>query len=282
VTPRSPYHGNGVKEKGMPTWNSDQYLKFAAERTQPAFDLAARVAVDAPARVVDLGCGPGNSTAVVARRWPGAQVTGVDTSAAMLAAARKESPAVTWVEADISAWAEAHRTERTKEESRYEVVFSNAALQWVPDHATLLPRLLHAVADGGALAFQVPANFDAAPHRLMRELAATETWRSHFPTPPREWHVHAPEFYYDVLAPGSARLDLWTTDYLHVLDGVDGIVEWYRGTGLRPWLEALPDEAVRARFLTEYRALLAPHFPIRTDGRVLFPFKRLFVVAYRT
>lgn len=257
----------------MPTWSSDQYLKFAAERTQPAVDLAARIALPAPARVIDLGCGPGNSTAVLAQRWPAASITGLDSSPAMIAAAQKDRAHFTWLTGDIATWPDLRGP-------AYDVIFSNAAYQWVPDHASLLPRLLRRVAPGGALAFQVPANFDAPPHRLMRELAATSAWRTYFPTAPREWHTHAPDFYYDTLAPLAAHVDLWTTDYFHILPGVDGIIEWYRGTGLRPWLEALPDDATRQKFLADYRALLVPYFPPQADGRVLFPFHRLFVIAY--
>lgn len=256
----------------MPSWNSDQYLKFAAERTRPALDLAARVALDAPARVIDLGCGPGNSTAIAARRWPGAALAGLDSSPGMLAAARQEFPHGTWIDGDIATW---------KADTPCDVVFSNAALQWVPDHRREFPRLLAQVAPGGALAVQMPANADAPPHRLMRELAASAAWRAFFPVPPREWHVHPPEFYYDILAPHASRLDLWATDYFHVLAGLDSIIEWYRGTGLRPWLDALPDDATREQFLGAYRARLVPYFPTRADGRVLFPFRRLFLVAYR-
>lgn len=256
----------------MPSWNSDQYLKFARERTQPALDLAARVNIDSPARVIDLGCGPGNSTAVLAQRWPGAALAGLDNSAAMLATARKDLPAANWIEGDIARWCA---------DNPFDVVFSNAALQWVPDHRREFPRLLQQVAPDGALAVQMPANFDAPPHRLMRELATSPTWRGHFSTLPREWHVHPPEFYYDILAPHAARVELWTTDYFHVLDGLDGIVEWYRGTGLRPWLDALPDDATRTNFLGAYRARLVPYFPERAGGKVLFPFRRLFVIARR-
>ena len=256
----------------MPTWDSAQYLRFANERTQPAIDLAARVAIESPARVIDLGCGPGNSTAVAARRWPGAAITGLDSSAAMLTAAQKEFPHGNWITGDIATW---------RADAPFDIVFSNAALQWVPAHKTHLPRLLEQVAPGGALALQMPANFDAPPHRLMRELAASPNWRTHFATPPREWHVHPPEFYFDVLAPRATRIELWTTDYFHILDSIDGIIEWYRGTGLRPWLDALPDEATRTRFIGAYRARLVPYFPSRADGRVLFPFRRLFVIAYR-
>lgn len=258
----------------MPTWDSEQYLKFTRERTQPAIDLAARCAVNAPRRVIDLGCGPGNSTAVLARRWPAAELVGLDNSLAMIAAARCEFPQWRWVEGDIASWS-------ADPSAPPDVVFSSAALQWVPDHARLFPRLLEQVSPGGVLAVQVPANLDAPPHRLARELADSAAWRASFTSLPREWIAHAPEFYYDVLAPSAERLEMWYTDYLHVLDGVGQIVEWYKGTGLRPWLDALPDETMHGRFLAEYRDALAPHFPPRRDGRVLFPFRRLFFIAYR-
>jgi trans-aconitate 2-methyltransferase len=258
----------------MPTWNSNQYLKFAAERTRPAVELAARVEIASPRRVIDLGCGPGNSTEVLSRRWPTADLTGLDSSAAMLDAARTSFPQWRWVQGDIATWAApAH--------DRFDVIFANASLQWVPDHRTALRRLVGQVADAGALAIQMPANIDAPPHRLMRELAASAAWRERFSRMPREWHAQPPEFYYDVLAPHTSRVDVWRTDYFHVLDSVDDIVEWYRGTGLRPWLDALADDDTRAQFLREYRSALLPEFPPRPDGRMIFPFRRLFVVAYR-
>lgn len=262
----------------MPTWESSQYLKFAAERTQPAIDLAARIAHTAPARIIDLGCGPGNSTAVVAARWPGAELTGLDNSPAMIAAARKDFPLRHWLVGDISTWASAPAGEAAPD-----VIFSNAALQWVPDHARLLPRLFVRLAPGGALAFQVPANFDAPAHTLMRTLAASPAWRAAFAaaSPVREWQVEPLAFYYDILAPLAARIDLWTTDYIHVLPSHAAIVEWYRGTGLRPWLEALANDNERERFLVDYETALATAYPLQPDGRVLFPFRRLFAIAYR-
>jgi trans-aconitate 2-methyltransferase len=258
----------------MPDWNSAQYLRFAAERTQPAIDLAARIALEIPRRIIDLGCGPGNSTAVLAQRWRAADITGLDSSGAMLDAAAKTNPSITWQVGDIAAWA-------TPDDRHYDVVFSNAALQWVPDHGTLIPRLFAQVAHGGALAFQIPTNLDAPSHRIMRELGATPHWRDTFRSPVREWHFEKPAFYYDLLAESSARIDLWSTEYIHVLAGPDALVDWYRGTGLRPWLEALPDEIAQARFLAEYQERIAEAYPRQRDGRVLFPFQRLFVIAYR-
>jgi trans-aconitate 2-methyltransferase len=256
----------------MPTWDSAQYLQFDRERTQPAVDLAMRIAIDMPHRVVDLGCGPGNSTAVLAQRWPAAEITGIDNSESMLETARRNHPQWAWQFADIGSW---------KAATPFDVVFTSAALQWVPDHATVLPRLLAQVAPFGALAMQVPDNLDAPPHRLMRELAASDEWRTRFALTPREWSVEEPGFYYDVLSPLAARLELWRTEYQHPLADLEGVIAWYQGSGLRPWLEALPDQSSRAEFLAAYRSLLAPWFPARADGRVLFPFRRLFVIAYR-
>ena len=259
----------------MPTWNAAQYLRFAGERTQPCRDLAARVALSSPRRIIDLGCGAGNSTEVLAERWPDADVTGLDSAPEMIDAARRTYPKRQWAVGDIGAWAEGG-------EPPFDLVFSNAALQWVGEHAALFPRLLDHVAPGGALAVQMPANLDAPAHRRMRELAASSGWRSRFPGGGvREWHVHDASFYYDVLAPGAARIDLWTTEYVHVMAGPEAIVDWYKGTGLRPFLDALASDADRAEFTSAYLEQIRAEFPHRPDGRVLFPFRRLFVVAYR-
>lgn len=262
----------------MAPWDSVQYLKFATERTQPSSDLAARIALDAPARVIDLGCGPGNSTAVLARRWPRATLTGLDNSPTMLAAARREFPQWTWLESGISEWA---RRVAAEPSAPFDLVFSNAAFQWVPDHAALLPRLFAAVAPGGALAFQVPHSL-AAPHqRCIRELAASAAWRPRFTRPPVTWLVEPPGFYYDALVALAARVELWLTDYVHVLAGPEAIVEWHRGTGLRPFLDALPDDSARAGFLRDYLAAITPHYPRQADGKLLMLFRRFFLVAYR-
>jgi trans-aconitate 2-methyltransferase len=253
----------------MPGWKPDQYLKFAAERTQPCRDLAARTAIENPRRVIDLGCGPGNSTEVLSARWPAAELTGLDSSAEMIARARSLHNDWRWQAGDIAAW--------TDGEDRFDVVFSNAAMQWVPDHPRVFPRLMAHVAPGGALAVQMPGNFEADAHRLMRAVA------SGFPATDgvREWFTHGAEFYYDVLTPLAAGVELWFTEYIHVLDGPEGIVEWYSGTGMRPFLDALSTDAERERFKADYLAAIRGVYPARPDGRVLFPFRRLFMVAYR-
>jgi trans-aconitate 2-methyltransferase len=257
----------------MSGWNPSQYLKFAEERTQPCRDLAARIAVTNVRRVIDLGCGPGNSTSVLRDRWPDAEFTGLDNSAEMIARARREYPSQRWIAGDISEWAAAG-------DGQFDVVFSNAALQWVDDHAAVYPRLLSRVAPGGALAIQIPGNIDALPHRLMREVAATPAWSRWFPLGKvREWHHCEMDFYYDVLAPAAAHLDLWATEYLHILPDAEAIVEWYRGTGLRPFLEVLESGADCQRFAADYLASLRPHYPPRAAGGVLFPFRRIFLIA---
>jgi len=257
----------------VPTWNADQYLLFDDERTRPCRDLVARIALASPRRVIDLGCGPGNSTDVLAGRWPDAELTGIDSSRAMIDAATRSHPARRWRIGDIAVW--------SREDEPFDLVFSNAALHWVHDHATVFPRLLERAAPGGALALQMPTNHHDGPaHRLMREVAASERWRGAL-AGVRSWQVQAAEFYYDALAPGSARIDLWETEYVHVMPGPEAIVEWYKGSGLRPFLDALPSDSERAEFTADYLARIREAFPRRADGKVLFPFRRLFVVAYR-
>ena len=257
----------------MPVWNAARYLRFSDERTRPCRDLAARVEVALPQRIIDLGCGPGNSTAVLAERWPEAEIAGLDSSEEMLATARTSGTAALWVQGDIVRWAE-------QETERFDVVFSNAALQWVPDHASLFPRLLARVAPEGALAVQLPAYSEQPAQRLIRELARSSKWKARFTPPPADWRTEDIGFYYDLLAPRAARIDMWQTEYIHVVEGTRAVVEWYRGSGLRPFLNVLPSEKDREQFLAEYHEALQPHYLPQADGRILFPFRRLFAIAY--
>ena len=235
----------------------------AAEREQ-------RAAVG-PARVADLGCGPGNSTALLCARWPAAEVLGVDNSAEMLERARASGLPARWLEADLAGWAPA---------VPYDLLYSNAALQWLPDHSTLLPRLLGALRAGGVLAVQVPRNFDAPSHVLLRAVAEEGPWAPHLAARLLRAPVAEPAWYYDLLAPLAAALDIWESDYLHVLDGDDPVLSWTRATALRPVIAALGRDE-QASFEAEYAKRLQAAYPRRPDGRTLFPFRRLFIVAAR-
>jgi len=257
----------------MPSWNADQYLRFAAERTRPCRDLVAAIDLETPQRIIDLGCGPGNSTSVLANRWSGAEIVGLDNSEAMIAAARKDAPGRTFVVGDIGSWSA---------DAPFDLVFSNASLQWVDDHAALYPRLLSFVGAGGAMAAQVPCNMNSPAHEVMREMAQSPEFKTFLGDDVRQWHVHEPAFYYDVLAPHASYVDIWTTEYQHILPNAAAIVEWYKGTGLRPFLDRLPDAAMRARFIEVYEENITRAYPARPDGRVILPFQRLFVVAYRS
>jgi trans-aconitate 2-methyltransferase len=252
-------------------WDADQYLKFSGPRTQPARDLVARVPLAAPRSVVDLGCGPGNSTEMVALRWPDAEVTGVDSSPEMLAEARRDHPEMRWIQADITEFSAP---------GAHDLIFSNAALQWVPDHDRVFPALLDALPPGGVLAVQMPRNFAAPNHVLLRETAAEARWAARMPDEGRLMPVGDPGFYHDLLAPLAARLDIFEIEYLHVLDGPDGIVEWMKGSGLRPFLQRL-EASEHGDFLASYLDRVKQAYPRRASGKVLFPFRRIFLLASR-
>ena len=259
------------------TWNPERYLTFGDHRTRPAIDLLARVPLAMPARVVDLGCGPGNSTALLVERWPAAEVIGLDASTDMLAKAGASGVAATWVEADIATWA-TWATWAPRE--RFDLIYSNAALQWLGDHASLLPRLLDRLVEGGVLAIQMPRNFGQPSHVLMRAVAGEARFAAELSGVLRAEPVAAPAWYHDLLTALGARLDIWETEYLHVLEGDDPVLRWVRGTALRPVIEAL-DPAEMEAFEAIYRERLRAAYPKRPDGRTLLPFRRLFIVARR-
>jgi trans-aconitate 2-methyltransferase len=255
----------------MPTWDPHMYLQFATERTQPAVDLITRIRLTHPARIIDVGCGPGNSTAMLRQRWPEANIIGLDNSPEMLAAAEQAYPSEQWLLADAAAW---------QADRPFDLVFSNAALQWLPDHETLFPQLLAQVAPGGALAVQLPAHYDSPLHRVTHDVAEARTWR-HLMDRPRQALTHeAPAFYYRLLRPHAVQIDIWETEYYHIVNSPQDIVTWFRGTGLRPFLEALESDNQRFQFEQQVLDGYAQAYPSQPDGRVLFPFRRLFIVAY--
>ncbi|MGI3785556.1 MAG: methyltransferase domain-containing protein [Janthinobacterium lividum] len=254
----------------MPTWDARVYAAFADERARPFVDLLARVGAEAPRVVVDLGCGPGALTAGLAERWPTAEVTGVDSSPAMIEAARQHTgPRVSFVLDDLVSW----RPRRP-----VDVLVSTAALQWVPDHRDLLPGLVDALAPAGWLAFQVPGSFDAPSHRALRAVAAGPPYAEHTGALVRPGVAEPADYLGDLIRLGC-RVDTWETTYLHVLHGPDPVLHWLEGTGARPYLDALPG-TLRPSFTEELRQRLAQAYPAQPWGTVL-PFRRLFVVARR-
>lgn len=255
----------------MPTWDPTQYLKYANERTRPARDLVAQIPLARIREAADLGCGPGNSTEVIAERWPEARLTGVDNSPAMLEAARKAHPDWRWVQADLSEWAP---------ERPMDLLFSNAVFQWVAGHDVIFPRLMKGLVPGGVLAVQIPASSAEPALALIRAIAAREPWRERFQDLTDWRQPPGPEAYYRWLAPFASKIDLWETTYIHIMEGCAGVLAWVKGTAMRPYLDRLDDEAGRA-FEETYLRELAKAYPLETDGRVLFPFKRLFILAVR-
>ena len=256
----------------MSAWDVDLYLHFGNERTQPALDLISRLTVSNPKRVIDLGCGPGNSTEILRRRWPNADVTGLDSSPEMIAAARKSHSNQDWILADAGAWVAP---------VPYDIVFSNAALQWIPNHDQLVCRLLDQVASGGALAFQIPNHIHSPLHQLILQTADEPEWSQRMRRGKNALTIESPSFYFDALAQRASKLDIWETEYWHVLEDAQAIVQWIRSTGLRPFLESLDTEDQKQRFIKLLTERVAGAYPCQKNGKVLFPFRRLFVVAYR-
>jgi trans-aconitate 2-methyltransferase len=250
-------------------WDPAQYLRFADHRLRPAAELLARVQVEAPRQVYDLGAGAGNVTALLKERWPGAAVTGVESSPAMLARARAAHPEIEWEAADLAQWQAGRPAD---------VIYANASLHWLGDHDHHFPALVGMLAPGGVLAVQMPRNFEAPSHRLIAEAARGGPWRTLLEPRLRAAPVREPAYYFNLLAPLAAAVDVWETEYLHVLEGESPVLQWTRGTALVPLLDALPEDQ-RGKFEARYGELLLEAYPRRPDGRTLFPFRRLFMVA---
>ncbi len=255
----------------MPNWDPDQYLKFGSERTQPSIDLAARIEIENPRSIIDIGCGPGNSTMVLRNRWPRAKLTGLDSSSTMIEKAKRDQPSATWIVADAF-------TNDFME--KYDIVFSNAAIQWMPNHKLLIPRLLGIVNSGGALAIQVPASWKSPLHLAVRDVAAQDKWSRLTAGVERILSDNTPEYYYDIITSATQRVSLWTTTYYHILNSHTELVEWYKGTAMRPFLEKLPDENARMEFEQEVLVRCKASYHLQSDGRLLYPFRRIFFIAY--
>ncbi|MFZ0729376.1 MAG: trans-aconitate 2-methyltransferase [Methylovirgula sp.] len=261
-----------ARETQTPGWDASLYLKYADERTRPARDLLAQVPITDPPRAYDLGCGPGNSTELLATRFPRAAIVGIDSSAAMLERARRALPRVAFEMADLAAW---------QAPQPADLLFSNAAFQWVPDHLRVLCTLVEALPCGGILAVQIPDNLGEPSQVLIREIAEHGAWAERLADAEGERQtIPAPAVYYELLAPLCRHFDLWHTVYQHVMAGAPAIVEWMTGTGLRPHLARLQANE-RQAFLAAYTERIAAAYPALDDGRVLFPFPRLFLIAVK-
>lgn len=254
------------------SWSAQQYSKFENERNRPVLDLLAHIPTENVYTAADIGCGPGNSTELLLAKYPQARVIGMDSSEDMIAAARKRLPDIRFDVADISTW---------EEKGPFDIILANAALQWVPDHSNIFPELINKLSPGGSLAVQMPDNFDEPSHRLMREVASSGPWKEKLSSSSTRVKRETAEWYNQELRGIVSKLDIWRTTYYHSLGGgADAIVEWFKGTGLQPFLNPL-NENERTEFIGQYKTAIGNAYTIFTDGTVVLPFPRLFIVATR-
>lgn len=256
----------------MADWNAGQYLKYEDERTRPSIDLIGRIPLPEATSCIDIGCGPGNSTELIVRRYPTAHIIGLDNSPDMLAKARERLPDLHFEEADLAKWG-------TNE--RFDLIFANAVLQWLPDHPNLLKRFVSFLKDGGCLAVQMPNNLNEPSHQLMKQIAQEGPWAEKLTSAAKAREtIGSFEDYYTWLRQAGCSVDIWQTTYVHPLDGAAAIVEWFKSTGLKPYLDPLPPEE-RSEYLQRYQAAITQAYPVQRDGKVLLRFPRLFFVAQR-
>lgn len=254
----------------MQEWDPAQYLLFEHERTQPSIDLVARITLKDPRAIIDIGCGPGNSTNILRARWPHADITGLDKSEKMIERARTDHPGETWILGDAST-IEIDRT--------YDIVFSNAAIHWIPDHHLLIPRLFRLVSQNGILAVQVPANYESPLYRIIQSVSRSRKWAAYTAGCDGVITSHSGEYYYNQLVSLSQDIALWETIYYHILKSHEDLVAWYKGTAMKPILERLPTDDDRTEFEQAVLTECKKHYHPQSDGRILYPFKRLFFTA---
>lgn len=253
----------------MSDWNSEQYMKFGAERNQPSADLISRLRECEPKKILDLGCGPGNSTHNLAVRFPNAEITGVDFSEDMLAKARQTYPELSFVQGCIP-------DDLEKLDGKFDLIFSNACIQWIPEHAVLIPAVFDKLADGGTLAVQTPYIQKALFYRLLNLLVNSGEWKKLSVI--HNFHNLTPEEYYDLLGGLSKDFNIWETTYYHTVRSHSGVIEWYKGSGLRPYLDMLSDEE-RPQFLADLNEIISENFPTRENGSIILKMPRIFFTA---
>ncbi|MGC1454073.1 MAG: methyltransferase domain-containing protein [Nitrospirota bacterium] len=256
----------------MREWDPDQYLQFKKERTQPSIDLVARIPMDDPKTIIDIGCGPGNSTQILLKRWPHADILGLDKSEKMIQKAGQDYPRQKWIVGDAS-------TVDTR--PTYDIVFSNAAIHWIPRHDVLLQRLFKKVNQNGILAIQVPANQESPLYQAILRVSRSNKWRAF--TSGREASItyHSADFYYGQLSLYTKEIIIWETVYYHIMNYYKELIDWYKGTAMKPYLDSLPTDESRDDFGKEVLNECKAVYPLQRDGRILYPFKRLFFIARR-
>jgi len=256
----------------MSDWDPDLYLKFEKERTQPAKDLVFRIRKEDPSRIIDIGCGPGNSTVELRKRWKNAWIIGLDSSEAMLEKAKKDHPDLDWVTCDAN--------EDLTPLGKFDIIFSNAAIQWLPDQENLLKRFFSMLNDGGVLAVQVPDPSCMPINIAVMETAKEARWRHRFKDMKNDLHFEGIGYYFDILSPMSDDIDLWETRYGHIVPGHDTIIEWYKPTGMKPYL-AMLNESEKEEFATSVLDKIKKEYKVQNDGNIIFPFKMVFFIAYK-
>jgi len=255
----------------MSDWQPNLYLEFGKERTQPSIDLTARIDKDNPQRIIDIGCGPGNSANVLKARWKQAEIIGLDNSEAMINEAKSKYPDMQWLCTDASG--------DLTGLGKFDIVFSNAAIQWMPNQEKLLSKLFEMLNKNGILAIQVPCTKYMPIHIELEKLILADKWKIRFANVASPHSIHPADFYYNILCNLTEEIDLWETHYFHRMNTYADIVKWYSGAGLRPYLDCLKDNAIRAEFLKEFENALKNAYPIQSNGKILFPFTRIFFIA---
>ncbi|HEX2919600.1 MAG TPA: methyltransferase domain-containing protein [Bacteroidales bacterium] len=251
-------------------WNPAQYLKFDKERLQPSIDLVARIDYIDPAKIIDIGCGPGNSTQVLLNRWPGSKIVGADNSQAMIKRAKEDYPEQKWILFDAGI---------DLIDDKFDIVFSNATIQWIPDHGSLIQRFSEMLIDNGVLAVQLPLFFEMPLGRSISVISKNGKWSAATNDVDNLFTINDQSFYYDNLARYFRKIDIWTTDYYHVMDSQSSILAMIRSTGLKPYLERISDDNDKKSFEDHVMNGIKNDYPLQANGKVLFPFKRLFFIA---
>ena len=260
------------KKVEMNEWNPEQYLQFKSERTQPAIDLVSRINIANPRSIIDIGCGPGNSTQILVNRWPDSEVVGLDNSATMIKKARNDYPKQKWI---------VDHAENIDPDSKYDLIFSNATLQWMPHHEILLPKFFNCVRRGGAIAVQIP-KFKNMPINVAIDTVANSNNWIHYTKGCEELFTFKDmDFYYEIINKLAKGVELWETSYFHILNSQESLIDFIRTTGLKPYLDRLPSDEMRYGFEQEVLTECKKYYIIQSNGKVLFPFNRLFFIAYK-